>query len=118
MVKINVYFLVKINIVSVCNLSYCSSLILGSLWGENWVALSDLLLPYPKHTLTNITSSFLSKSYRVPDILRKAEQFYTTMGFHTFKQNFWDNSMFVNPKDRLVDCHSVSYDFALNEDFR
>ncbi|GFX80344.1 angiotensin-converting enzyme [Trichonephila clavipes] len=91
----------------------------GSLWGDNWSALSDILIPYTQKSFSNITSEMLLNGYSVTDLLRKAEEFYTTMGLNPMKSDFWAKSMFVKPTDgRLVDCHAVSYDFALNEDYR
>ncbi|GFQ72767.1 angiotensin-converting enzyme [Trichonephila clavata] len=90
-----------------------------SLWGDNWSALSDILIPYTQKSFVNITSEMLLNGYSVIDLLRKAEEFYTTMGFNPMKSDFWAKSMFVKPIDgRFVDCHAVSYDFALNEDYR
>ncbi|GFS96903.1 angiotensin-converting enzyme [Nephila pilipes] len=93
--------------------------LLVNLWGDNWSSLSDILIPYSKPSYEDITSEMTSHGYSVIDLLRKAEEFYTTMGFDSMKLNFWTRSMFVKPTDgRFVDCHAVSYDFALNEDFR
>ncbi|KAF8784678.1 Angiotensin-converting enzyme like protein [Argiope bruennichi] len=92
--------------------------LLVNLWGENWSGLSDVLLPYPE-TSTNVTAVLLSKGFSVIDLIRKAEEFYTTMGLDSMKPKFWSKSMFVKPTDgRFVDCHAVSYDFALGEDYR
>ncbi|PRD26957.1 UNVERIFIED_CONTAM: Ace [Trichonephila clavipes] len=92
---------------------------ISSLWGDNWSALSDILIPYTQKSFSNITSEMLLNGYSVTDLLRKAEEFYTTMGLNPMKSDFWAKSMFVKPTDgRLVDCHAVSYDFALNEDYR
>ncbi|GFY62170.1 angiotensin-converting enzyme [Trichonephila inaurata madagascariensis] len=91
----------------------------GSLWGDNWSALSDILIPYTQKRFVNITSEMLLNGYSVTDLLRKAEEFYTAMGLNPMRSDFWAKSMFVKPTDgRFVDCHAVSYDFALNEDYR
>ncbi|XP_054708467.1 angiotensin-converting enzyme-like [Uloborus diversus] len=93
--------------------------LLGSIWGENWVALSDVLMPYPEYSLDNITEKFIAENFSVYDIAHKAQSIYTTMGFAEMDENFWRKSMFLKPDDgRLVDCHAVSYDFGLYEDYR
>ncbi|KAG8191005.1 hypothetical protein JTE90_010863 [Oedothorax gibbosus] len=89
---------------------YIHAHLLVNLWAENWLALSDVLLPFP----TSTPWTFRNHSH----LLQTAEHFYTTMGFDAMRPTFWSHSMFVKPKDRLVDCHAMAYDFGLNQDYR
>ncbi|XP_035210071.1 angiotensin-converting enzyme-like isoform X2 [Stegodyphus dumicola] len=93
--------------------------LLGSLWSENWVALSPFLMPFPESLPVNITSRLISDGYFVTDLVHKAEEFYTIMGLNAMTESFWNKSMFEKPNDgRLVDCHAVAYDFSKDDDFR
>nr|XP_042907536.1 angiotensin-converting enzyme [Parasteatoda tepidariorum] len=89
------------------------------MWGENWSGLNDILQPYPEHPNWNVSSILREKGFTLSDVFRTADTMYTSMGLEALNPQFWYKSMFEKPKDgRIVDCHSVSYDFALNDDFR
>ncbi|XP_042907536.2 angiotensin-converting enzyme [Parasteatoda tepidariorum] len=98
---------------------YIPAHLLVNMWGENWSGLNDILQPYPEHPNWNVSSILREKGFTLSDVFRTADTMYTSMGLEALNPQFWYKSMFEKPKDgRIVDCHSVSYDFALNDDFR
>lgn len=89
------------------------------MWGENWIALENVLKPYSDQPSINLTDHFLTEDYSVRSIMEKAEEFYVTAGLSPMNPSFWENSMFTKPSDgRVVDCHAASYDFAVDSDYR
>jgi peptidyl-dipeptidase A len=51
-------------------------------------------------------------------ITRRAEDFYTSMGFPKLPDSFWQKSMLVQPRDRDVVCHASAWDIDMKGDVR
>lgn len=51
-------------------------------------------------------------------MFRQADSFYESLGFDPLPENFWQNSMFVRPKDRDALCVPAAVDFRNGNDFR
>lgn len=52
-------------------------------------------------------------------MFRTAEDFFMSLGMEPLPQEFWNNSMFVNPNDgREVDCYAAAFDMSNTKDFR
>ena len=43
-------------------------------------------------------------------MMKSAETFYTSLGFPTLPQTFWERSMLTRPRDREVVCHASAWD--------
>jgi peptidyl-dipeptidase A len=51
-------------------------------------------------------------------MVRRAERFYTSLGFAPLPNSFWERSLFTKPADRDVVCHASAWDVDLVEDLR
>lgn len=52
-------------------------------------------------------------------LFEEAEKFFMSVGLYEMFENFWNNSMLVNPNDgRQVVCHPTAWDMGNREDFR
>ncbi len=55
----------------------------------------------------------------VTGVFKKAEDFFTSIGWEKLPDSFWTKSMLEKPKDgRNVVCHASAWDFAINKDVR
>jgi peptidyl-dipeptidase A len=69
----------------------------------------------PGYSLTKI---LLARKFDAVRMVKTGERFYTSLGFAPLPQTFWDRSLFVKPRDRVVVCHASAWDIDLAEDLR
>lgn len=121
--------------------------LLGNMWQQDWSNLWDILAPYPDAGSLDISAT-LEKRYesRLNDMLveenvlldtdnrvevvraakletaqamtRRAQDFYISLGMPELPAQFWDNSMFIKPRDREVVCHASAWDMGVEGDVR
>lgn len=117
--------------------------LLGNMWQQDWGNLWDVLEPYPGAGSLDITStleaqyqSALKAEQAKPagrsaddieqaaklsialDMTRRAEDFYTSIGFPKLPESYWQNSQFIKPRDRDVVCHASAWDMNMLGDVR
>ncbi|XP_033759589.1 uncharacterized protein LOC117341835 [Pecten maximus] len=92
--------------------------LVGNLWGGNWDNMYDLVKPYPKANIINVTQVLRQRGYTVNDLVEMAQTFYTSLGFEQMTTDFWAESIFTKPKDREMECEPVAFDFSNKQDFR
>ena len=115
------------------------------MWAQFWVNILDLVLPFPKKPLEDITKIMKSQvSARCPSdpasstpsgwalcipsstqhwkpskMFERAEKFFTSLGLLSTPPNFWKTSMMEKPTDgREVECHASAWDFYDGKDVR
>ncbi|CAF0958975.1 unnamed protein product [Brachionus calyciflorus] len=92
--------------------------ILGDMHATEWSMIYDIVKPYPQAKIFNLTQQLISKGYTPIKIFKEAEEFYKSIGLFPMTDFFWNNSMFVKPNDRPVECHGGAWDFSNTFDFR
>ncbi len=115
--------------------------LLGNMWAQQWDAIYDLVEPYEglvdldldlalKERLDSSRQTHLSKGAgtdeaerkaemeTAQDIVRMAEDFYTSLGMPSLPDSFWKNSMLIKPRDREVVCHASAWTMDGKEDVR
>ncbi|MEO8669702.1 MAG: M2 family metallopeptidase [Tahibacter sp.] len=90
----------------------------GNMWAQDWSALYPLLQPYPGVSNLDVDAALKHKGYTPEKMARRAEDFYTSIGFPPLPASFYTNSQFVRPKDREVVCHASAWDLNLRGDVR
>lgn len=85
----------------------------GNLWTQNWDSLIDILLPEEdsKYNLDNKLKSF---NWSVISMVKKAENFYTSLGLPSMTKKFWLHSKF----DNSGACHGTAANMFAKDDFR
>lgn len=117
--------------------------LMGNMWQQDWGNLWDVLEPYPGAGSLDITST-LETQYQAmlkaeqakpagrsaddiehaaklkiaQDMTRRAEDFYTSIGFPKLPESYWQNSQFIKPRDRDVVCHASAWDMNMQGDVR
>nr|XP_006817324.1 PREDICTED: angiotensin-converting enzyme-like [Saccoglossus kowalevskii] len=88
------------------------------MWGRFWTNIYSIVEPYPNGTNVDVTDEMIRQNYTVERMFRMADDFFISMGMMEAPPEFWAESMFVKPTDRLVECHATAWDFFNRIDFR
>jgi peptidyl-dipeptidase A len=92
--------------------------ITGNMWAQDWSALYPLVQPYPGVAGVDLDSALKKQKYTPEKMVRRAEDFYTSLGMPALPASFYERSMLVRPRDRDVVCHASAWDLDLSGDVR
>ena len=121
--------------------------LMGNMWQQDWGNLWDLLQPYQEAGGLDITgalqrefqqdyTAMLARHAGVPspaelvevereaqlatakDMAGRAQDFYVSLGMPKLPDSYWENSLFVKPRDRDVVCHASAWDMDMAGDVR
>lgn len=86
--------------------------LLGNMWAQQWNKIyDDILKPYPKASIESADRRLEKQKWDAVRMAKSAESFYTSIGFPTLPQAFWERSMLVKPPPpREVICHASAWD--------
>ncbi|HUQ11596.1 MAG TPA: M2 family metallopeptidase [Steroidobacteraceae bacterium] len=91
----------------------------GNMWAQQWNRVfGDLLKPYPGASIESADRLLKAQNWDAVKMTKSAESFYTSIGFPTLPQTFWERSMLVRPRDREVVCHASAWDMDDKDDVR
>lgn len=51
-----------------------------NMWAQNWGHLYNMLEPFPKKTVPDVTKEMKKKKWKKKDVLKKAEEFFVSIG--------------------------------------
>ncbi|XP_043467418.1 angiotensin-converting enzyme-like isoform X3 [Leptopilina heterotoma] len=89
--------------------------LLGNLWSQNWSPLLTRLLENGQ--LFNISNQMSRRNYTVHEMVKKAEDYYLSLGFPKLSETFWKKSIFER-NNKSMDCHPTAANMYTNNDFR
>lgn len=121
--------------------------LLGNMWAQEWSNIYPLVAPYPDVPAIDLASQLQARrdakarellaalpadatlqmkaeqaraadAWSAEQMVHSAEDFYTSLGIRKLPESFWQNSMFLRPRDRDVVCHASAWDIDLNGDVR
>jgi peptidyl-dipeptidase A len=92
--------------------------ITGNMWAQDWSALYPLLQPYAGASDLDVDAALKAKQYTPQTMVKRAEDFYTSIGFPALPASFYEKSQLVRPADRDVVCHASAWDLNLQGDVR
>ncbi|XP_077861596.1 angiotensin-converting enzyme-like [Saccoglossus kowalevskii] len=93
--------------------------ITGNMWAQDWMSISDIVLPFPNASSIDVTDELINQGYDALQMFQLSEDFFVSMGLIPSPQSFWEDSMFEKPDDgREVTCHASAWDFFNRKDFR
>jgi peptidyl-dipeptidase A len=91
----------------------------GNMWAQQWNRVyDDLLKPFPGASIESADRMLQKDKWDAVKIAKSAENFYTSIGFPSLPQTFWERSMLVRPRDREVVCHASAWDMDDKDDVR
>jgi peptidyl-dipeptidase A len=92
--------------------------LLGNMWAQTWGNVYPLLAPANADRGYDLTATLKSRNTDAKQMVRYGEGFFTSLGFETLPQTFWERSMFTKPADREVVCHASAWDIDYEKDVR
>jgi peptidyl-dipeptidase A len=92
--------------------------LLGNMWAQSWANIYPLLAPAGGDRGYDLTAILKTRNTDARQMVRYGESFFTSVGFETLPQTFWERSMFVKPQDRDVVCHASAWDVDFEKDVR
>ncbi|KAK3922188.1 Angiotensin-converting enzyme [Frankliniella fusca] len=92
--------------------------ILGNMWGQTWINLYDLLVPYPDASSYDVTGALQKQAFDAKKMFQYADDFYQSMGLLSNEMCYGPKAMIEKPADREVTCHASAWDFCDGQDFR
>jgi peptidyl-dipeptidase A len=92
--------------------------LLGNMWAQTWSNIYPLLAPAGADRGYDLTAVLKGRNTDAQQMVRYGETFFTSVGFESLPQTFWERSMFVKPADREVVCHASAWDIDFDKDVR
>ncbi|XP_045782768.1 angiotensin-converting enzyme-like [Maniola jurtina] len=88
--------------------------LLGNLWSQNWEPLADMILP----KVINLDDRIKETGWTVHDMIKRAEDFYISLGLPPMTEKFWRESVLSRENHDLARCHGTAADMFQDGDFR
>ncbi|XP_058464729.1 angiotensin-converting enzyme-like [Malaya genurostris] len=87
--------------------------LLGDMWSQNWETLTASILPHE----VDIDRNFRNSNCSSEQMVRKAEDFYSSMGLPMMTESFWKKSIFERAHN-ITKCHGTAANMYDAGDFR
>ncbi|EAT34915.1 AAEL012873-PA [Aedes aegypti] len=87
--------------------------ILGDMWSQNWESLAELIYPHQ----VDIEQNLVRKNWTGEQIIKRAEDFYSSMGLPMMSKTFWEKSIFTRSTN-VTKCHGTAANMYDKGDFR
>ena len=92
--------------------------LLGNMWAQTWGNVYDLVAPEDADPGYDVTKQLAKHNYDEIQMVKGAENFFTSLGFEALPETFWQRSLFTKPEDRDVVCHASAWDLDAKNDIR
>ena len=92
--------------------------LLGNMWSQSWTNIYDLVGPAESDPEYDLTELLRAKGVDELEMVRYGERFFSSLGFDSLPETFWQRSLFIKPADRDVVCHASAWDLDLESDVR
>ena len=92
------------------------------MWAQNWAPIADVVLALDPQLQNadsgrDITAAMLERNYTLLDMVRRAEDFYVSLGLEPMTSAFWENSQFQRQSPN-ASCHASAANMFTRNDFR
>ncbi|HEX6649703.1 MAG TPA: M2 family metallopeptidase [Pyrinomonadaceae bacterium] len=92
--------------------------LLGNMWAQTWGNVYPLLAPANADRGYDLTQILKARKTDEKQMVRYGEGFFTSLGFDSLPQTFWERSLFAKPPDHDVVCHASAWDIDFEKDVR
>jgi peptidyl-dipeptidase A len=92
--------------------------LLGNMWAQTWDNIYPVVAPVDADPGFDLTEILRERKTDYKQMVKYGEGFFTSLGFASLPQTFWERSLFVKPADRDVVCHASAWDIDYNDDLR
>ncbi|XP_047513616.1 angiotensin-converting enzyme-like [Pieris napi] len=87
--------------------------LLGDLWSQNWESLAELIVPQT----VDFDKRINKLNWTVGHMVKRAEDFYTSLGLPAMTDTFWRESVFRRD-NTSIRCHGTAADMFKKDDYR
>mgnify|MGYP001179024184 FL=1 len=92
--------------------------LLGNMWSQSWSNVYELVAPDEGGRGYDLTRQLERNGVDELEMVRFAEQFFSSLGFEPLPETFWERSLFIQPNDRDVVCHASAWSLDYEDDIR
>jgi peptidyl-dipeptidase A len=92
--------------------------LLGNMWSQSWSNVYELVAPDEGGLGYDLTRQLERNGVDELEMVRFAEQFFSSLGFEPLPETFWERSLFIQPDDRDVVCHASAWSLDYEDDIR
>lgn len=89
--------------------------LLANMWSQDWSKYLDLIMPFNE---VDLDVNIAKTNWSTIDMVKRAEDFYVSLGLNPMTKKFWENSVF-EMNDNLTNCHGTAANmFGTEGDYR
>jgi peptidyl-dipeptidase A len=92
--------------------------LLGNMWAQSWDNVYDLVAPPNADPGFDLTERLEARKVDPKGMMKYGETFFTSLGFASLPETFWERSMITQPRDRDVVCHASAWSLDYQDDLR
>ena len=92
--------------------------LLGNMWSQSWSNVYELVAPDEGGRGYDLTRQLERNDVNELEMVRFAEQFFSSLEFEPLPETFWERSLFIQPDDRDVVCHASAWSLDYEDDIR
>jgi len=92
--------------------------LLGNMWAQSWENIYPLVALKDADPGFDLTQILQNRHTDYKQMVRYGERFFTSLGFDSLPDTFWQRSLFLKPHDREVVCHASAWDIDYVNDLR
>jgi len=92
--------------------------LLGNMWAQDWQNLYPKVEPFKGVATLDVTKALVDQKYDAIKMTKLGESFFTSLGFDSLPETFYERSLFLKPQDREVVCHASAWDVNYSNDVR
>ncbi|XP_013185642.1 angiotensin-converting enzyme [Amyelois transitella] len=92
---------------------YIPAHLFGDLWSQNWDSIIDIMTPQS----IDLDDSMKRQNWTVFHMVKRAEDFYQSLGLPAMTETFWRESVFTQ-ENGVARCHGAAADMFKDGDYR
>ena len=92
--------------------------LLGNMWSQTWANIYEIVGPEDNGPGYDLTRLLERQGVDELEMVRYGERFFSSLGFASLPDSFWERSLFIKPADREVVCHASAWDLDYENDVR
>lgn len=90
------------------------------MWSQNWRVYHKLLMPAVSPNDVDLDVNVQQKNWTSRDMVKRSDDFYSSLGLPAMTNTFWRESVFENSDDATpkAKCHGTAANMFEPDDFR
>lgn len=84
------------------------------MWAQDWHLYHDLIIPFSE---VDLKKNIKNTNWTSIDMVKRADDFYASLGMPGMSMKFWQHSFFEKSKD-VKKCHGTAANMYIEDDYR